>query len=94
MSKASELIKKCELQTGQRVDDLNSDAMTMLFGAMARIMNDDPRNNLTERDDFATGVLVKHQISTEAQQEKQANKMFAKMLASGISPDTISQLLK
>ncbi len=92
MSEALELIEGCERKTGQRIDNPNSDAMTMLFGTMARIMNDTPESDLTSKDDFAVGVLVQHQISEEGQRQKQSKQMLEKMLSGGLSPDDIKAI--
>lgn len=92
MSKASKLIERCEQETGQRIDAPESDAMTMLFGALVRMTDDSPRSNLRQKDDFAIGVLAKHQMSEEGQRETQVNKMLVNILSVGILPDDLKSL--
>ena len=48
--------------------------------------------SFTQRDDFAIGTVIKHQISEKGQKEKEANKFLADMLNSGVSPDMLNLL--
>jgi hypothetical protein len=91
MSLASDLIERCEKETGQRVDDPNGNAMTMLFGALARQLNEG-QTNLTGRDDYAIGALVQHQMSPEGKQQKQSEEVLRQALLSGLSPDNVRNL--
>ncbi len=91
MSKASNLIERLEQETGQRIDDNNSMAMAGLFGAMSRLIGQSP-SSYKERDDVATGLLIKHQMSPEYQREQEANQMQTAALVVGMSPDDILTL--
>lgn len=94
MSTASDLIKRMEKETGQRIDDNDGDNMAVvgLLGAMSRLMGQSPLT-YRERDDVAAGVLIKHQMSPEGRQEQAGKKMLAEMLRGGMSPDDIKVLM-
>lgn len=94
MSEASDLIKRLERETGQRIDDNDSDnnAMAGLMGAMSRELGQSPRS-YRERDDVAAGIVIKHQMSLEGQHEKEMKEILAQMLADGMSPNDIKSLL-
>lgn len=94
MSAASDLIERLEAETGQRIDDNDSDnlAMAGLFGAISRLMGQSPKT-YRECDDVAAGLLIKHQVSPEYQREQEGKKIMAAMLAGGMSPDDLKGLL-
>jgi hypothetical protein len=94
MSKASDLIERLEAETGQRIDDNDGDnlAIAGLLGAMSRLLGQSPAT-YRERDDVVAGLLIKHQISPEYQREEEDKKIITSLLASGISPDDIKNLL-
>jgi hypothetical protein len=94
MSAANDLIERLERETGQRIDDNDGDNLVMagLFGAMSRILGQSPPT-YRERDDVAAGVLIRHQMSPEYQEEQEAKKLMAELLASGMSPDGVKDLL-
>ena len=85
MSAASDLIARLEQETGQRVDsdDGNNDAMAGLFGALSRIMEQSPPS-YTEKDDVAAGLVIKHQMSAEHQQEQEDKQLMALMVMNGL----------
>ena len=94
MSAASDLIERMERETGQRIDDNGGDnlAMAGLFGAIARAMGKTPPS-YRECDDVAAGVVIRHQMSPEYEQEQKSNEMMANMLAGGMSPDDLKAFL-
>ncbi len=94
MSEASDLIERLERKTGQRIDNNDGDnnAMAGLIGAMSRLLGKSPPS-YRECDDVAAGILIKHQMSPEAQREKEEREMLAQMLANGMSLDDIKSLL-
>ena len=94
MSKANDLIERMEAETGQRIDDNDGDnnAMAGLLGAMARMMGKTP-SSYREEDDVAAGLLIRHQMSPEYARKKEGDRMLAEMLRSGMSPDSIADLL-
>ena len=85
MSAASDLIARLEQETGQRVDsdDGNNDAMAGLFGALSRIMEQSPPS-YTEKADVAAGLVIKHQMSAEYQQEQKDKQLMALMVMNGL----------
>jgi hypothetical protein len=89
MSTASDLIERMERETGQRVDDDGSMAMAGLFGALARAMG---QSSHRERDDVAAGVVIRHQMTPEYQQEQEGKTLLATMLSAGLSPDDVKSL--
>jgi len=91
---ASELIERMESETGQRIDDNDGDnlAMTGLFGALARLIEQTPPS-YRERDDVAAGVLIRHQMTPEYQREQEGERMLVEMLRAGLSPDDAKALL-
>jgi len=94
MSEASGLIERLEAETGQRIDDNDGDNMAMagLFGAVSRLMRQSPPS-YRERDDVAAGLLIRHQMTPQYQNEQEANDLIASLLASGISPDDIKDIM-
>jgi len=94
MSASDDLIDQLERETGQRIDDNDGDnfAMAGLFGAIARVMGQSP-SSYTERDDIAAGVLIRHRMSPEGKREEETDQMIAQLLATGMSPDDIKELL-
>lgn len=94
MSEAGNLIERMEEETGQRIDsnDGDNNAIAGLLGAMARLMNQSP-SRYTKKDDVAAGLLIKYQMSLEGQREKENKEMICNMLTSGVSPDTLKDLL-
>ena len=94
MSAASKLIERMECETGQRIDasDGNNLAIAGLLGAMSRMMGQSPAS-YTSRDDVAAGALIQHQLSPAGQRERESEKMLTAMLVSGMSPDTLKDLL-
>ena len=92
MSEASDLIERMEKETGRRVDDNGGDniAMAGLFGALARAMGHSAHS---PRDDVAAGILVRHQVTPEYEAEQRSRRMMAEMLAGGMPPDVLSDLL-
>jgi hypothetical protein len=92
---SNNLIEQMEERAGCRWDDPdNPAARRMLFAAVARVMGHNP---YSEKDDYAVGMLLEHQIeqelSGEAERKRQSDQMIADMLLSGISPDTLGVLL-
>jgi hypothetical protein len=94
MSVASDLIERVEAETGQRIDDNDGDnpAMAGLLGAIARALGQTPPS-YTERDDVAAGVVIRHQMTPEYQQEQESRQMMAALLADGMSPDDVKSLM-
>lgn len=92
MSAASDLIERMEQETGSRIDSNNGDnlAIAGLLGALARIMG---KSSHDERDDVAAGVVIRHQMTPEYKLEQESERMMAAMLAVGMSPDDINDLL-
>ena len=93
MSAASDLIKRLERETGQRVDDNDGDnlAMAGLFGAVSRLMGQSP-TSYRERDDVAAGLFIRHQMSPAGQREQADREALAAILRAGMSPDDIAAL--
>ncbi len=93
MTAENDLIERMEKETGQRIDDNDGDnnAMAGLFGAMSRIMEQSPPS-YQERDDVAAGILIRHQMTTEYEQEQQRQALITEMLISGMSPDDVKKL--
>ncbi|MGI9338347.1 MAG: hypothetical protein ACR2P4_07560 [Gammaproteobacteria bacterium] len=91
MSEASKLIERLEAETGQRFDSNDGDNFTMagLFGALARAMGDSSHQ---ERDDVAAGVVMRHRMTPEYEQQQHAKHMLGEMLVNGMSPDDIHKL--
>ncbi len=87
MSTASDLIKRLEKETGQRISSNNGDnlAIAGLMGAMSRLLEQSP-DNYTEREDLAAGVIIKHRMSPE--------ELLVSKLESRISPDDLKNLLE
>ena len=85
MPAASDLIERMEAETGQRIDDNDGDNMAMagLLGAMSRLMGQSP-STYRKRDDVAAGVLIRHQMSPEYQQEQESKRLMAAMLSGGV----------
>jgi len=94
MSAASDLIARLEAETGQRIDDNEGDNLVMagLFGAVSRMMGQSPRS-YRERDDVAAGLLIQHQMTPEYQREQEGKQLLAELLATGLSPDDIRELI-
>lgn len=94
MSTASDLIERMEAETGQRIDSNNGDNMAMagLLGAMSRLLGQSPAS-YTEREDVAVGIIIKHQLSPEYEQEQESQEVMAAMLAGGMSSDDLKTLL-
>ena len=94
MSAASKLIERMERETGQRIDasDGNNLAIAGMLGAMSRMLGQSPAS-YTPRDDVAAGALIQHQLSPAGQRESESKKMLTAMLVSGMSPDTLKDLL-
>ena len=90
---ANELIERMERETGQRIDDNDGDnlAMAGLFGAMARLLGQMPPS-YRARDDVAAGVLIRHQMTPEYQQEQESKELMVEMLRAGMSPDTLKDI--
>lgn len=84
MSAASKFIEDIERRAGGRVDDPDSNALTMLFGALGREMGVNPYG---PKDDFPVGVVLRHRASEAGQREQEAGEMFARALSAGIPPD-------
>lgn len=57
MSAANDLIMRLEEETGHRIDEKNSPAMTGLLGAISRKMGLSP-DTYREQDDVAVGVVL------------------------------------
>lgn len=95
MSAANDLIERLEKETGQRIDDNDGDnlAMAGLLGAMSRLLRRSP-SSYRERDDVAAGVVLRHRMSPEFRQEQKAKRMMANLLASGLSPDEVKDLVR
>lgn len=94
MSAASNLIEQMERETDQRIDSNGGSNMAIagLLGAMSRLMGQSP-TSYTERDDVAAGVLIRHQITPEYQQEQENKELLTSLLANGMSPDNIKGLM-
>lgn len=94
MSAASNLIERMEKETGQRVDsnDGDNNAVAGLLGAMSRLLGQTP-TSYTEQDDVAAGLLIKHHMSPEWDNEEAQNeKMTAMLLSEGMAPDELKGL--
>lgn len=89
---ANALIEKVEREMGCRIDDNDGDnnAMTALFGAIAKALQGQPYGTET---DFAAGIVVQHQLSDEYRRQKEADAMLSRMLVAGISPDDVRKLM-
>lgn len=85
MSEANDLIDRLERETGRRIDDNDGDnlAMAGLFGAISRLMGKSPPS-YTERDDVAAGVVIRHQMSPEGQQEQENRAALAALALLGM----------
>jgi len=94
MSVASDLIERLEQETGQRIDDNDGDnsAMAGLFGAVSRLMGQSPPS-YRERDDVAAGLLIRHQMTPEYKRKQEANRLVAGLLAAGMLPDDIKDVI-
>ena len=96
MSKAAtDLIERAERETGQRIDDNDYDnnAMALLFGALLREMGKSP-SSYKEQDDMVAGLVFKHQQTQEYQKEQESKKLMADLLSTGISPDTLKDIME
>jgi hypothetical protein len=82
------LIEHAEREGGGRFDDPNSNALTILLGALAREMG---KSRFDERDDFAVGVLIADEIAN-GDARRQADAAILAMLNLGFSPDDIHAL--
>jgi hypothetical protein len=91
MTAASDLIERLEAETGQRIDDDNSLAMAGLFGAMSRLLGQSPPA-YRARDDVVAGLLIRHQMTPEYQRQKEADRLLAALLVSGVSPDDVKDI--
>ena len=91
MSAARELIERMEREAGCRVDANGGDNMAMagLFGALARALGQSAH---AERDDVVAGVLIKHKMTPEYEQQKRGDAIMAEMLVGGMSPDDLGAL--
>ncbi len=85
------LIERAERETGKRWDDPSGDTLAILFGAVAREMG---KSHHQERDDFAAGLLIQHQITPEYARQQQSDAMIADLLLSGFSPDALGAISK
>ena len=83
MSNANDLINQIENEHG-RIDGANG--MTALLGAMSRMMGKSPAS-YTQRDDFAAGVLIQHELSGDGARERAAKQASAQMLLSSLGVD-------
>lgn len=94
MSAASDLIERMEKENHRRIDDNEGDnnAMAGLLGAMSRLMGLSPAS-YGPKDDVAAGLFIKYQNSPEYKRKQESEQVMADMLASGMSPDDIKQLL-
>jgi len=94
MSVARDLIERLEEETGQRIDDNDGDnaAMAGLFGAVSRLMGQSPPS-YRECDDVAAGVLIRHQMTSQYQDEQAAYDLMASLLISGMSPDDVKDFM-
>jgi hypothetical protein len=92
MGKADELIERAERETGQRIDKdgYDNNAMSLIFGALAREMGKTAHG---EEEDFAAGSMIRHKTIDAWKIEEKRNKLIADMLTSGVSPDSIGELL-
>jgi hypothetical protein len=90
---ASELIERAEREAGVRIDanDGDNDAATILFGALTRALG---QSKQEPRDDFAAGLLTRHNMSAAGQAQRKAKEDFARMVVSGADPDMLYELLK
>lgn len=88
MSTASDLIERAEREGGGRFDDPNSNALTILLGALAREMG---KSNFGPRDDYAVGLLIADEIAN-GDARRQADSAILAMLNLGLSPDDIRAL--
>ena len=95
MSKAAgNLIERMERETGQRIDAnaALSPPLAGLLGAMSRLMGYSPAS-YTERDNMVAGMLIRHQMTPEYQQEQEAKELMAQLLTSGMSPDDVKSIM-
>jgi hypothetical protein len=85
-TKANDLIERAEREAGCRIDDNGHDnnAMAIVFGALARSLG---KSDHQERDDFAAGLLVRHQLTPEHREEQARKELMANMLMAGVDPD-------
>ena len=84
MTDANDLIERLEKETGKRIDDNNGDNLTMagLVGAVFRLMGQSP-STYRERDDVVSGLLIKHQMSPEYQQEQDDKEILLRAMMLG-----------
>ena len=97
MEPIDELFERAEREGGGRWDDPNSNALAILFGAVAREAGKAGIGPLarphryTERDDMALGLLIQDEIENgDARRER--NAALAALLGLGISPDELKEL--
>lgn len=86
--KGGDIIEEYEKEYGCRVeaDNFLNNAFTALVGMVAREMG---RSSFDARDDLAVGTL----ILSEAYKRRQDDmELFASLIRSGVSPDTIINL--
>lgn len=88
MSAADDLIERAEREGVRRWDDPNSNALAILFGALAREMG---MSRFDARDDFAVGTLLMDE-SKNGDARRQADDAMLAMMRLGLSPDDIRAL--
>lgn len=88
MGLADDLIERAEREGGGRWDDPNSNALAVLFGALAREMG---VSRSQERDDMAVGMLIQDNI-VNGEAKRAADAALLALLDLGIGPDDITAL--
>jgi hypothetical protein len=88
MGLANDLIERAEREGGGRWDDPNSNALAVLFGALAREMG---VSRFQERDDMAVGLLIQDDI-VHGDAKRAAVRALLALLDLGIGPDDIAAL--
>lgn len=88
MSAASDLIERAERESGQRINEPNSNAIAILLGALSRELG---QHRFPERDDMAVGLLIQDEIAN-GEERRRWRESLVGLLQVGLSPDEIKGL--
>lgn len=89
---AEEMILRLEKECHCRVDSNSFDnpVVAGLLGAAARALG---QSHHRSEDDVVAGTLIKFNLSAEGRRKREADRMIADLLAAGVSPDDLRDLM-
>lgn len=85
---ANELIRKMEIETGQRIDDKDSLALSGLFGAVHRAMGYSEHD---QKDEIAAGVSIQGVMTPEYKARQESKRVAAELMAAGFPAEFFTE---